>query len=102
MGACKPVPVLSKDLLEDIPVPSGCCNHEGTPSWGVRIFAVQRFYHSSPASSTPHQPSPGRHQPPPSALHDGVFRDRENEFSYTIKSKRHRSRASFRLPLVAA
>ena len=32
MGVCKPVPVLGKDLLEDIPVPRGCCNHQVAPS----------------------------------------------------------------------
>src|SRR6266436_7516819 len=41
MGACKPVPVLSKDLLEDVPVPRGLCQHRVAPSWGVRIFAVK-------------------------------------------------------------
>jgi hypothetical protein len=55
MGACKPVPVLGKDLLEDLPVPRGCCKHQGTPRWGVRMFGVQRFYRGSLASSTPHR-----------------------------------------------
>ena len=84
MGACKPVPVLSKDLLEDIPVPRGCCNHPGAPSWGVRMFAVKRLYHGSPASSTPHQLLSGHPHPPLLSLSDGDFRDRENAFSYTM------------------
>jgi hypothetical protein len=32
MGVCKPVPMLGKDLLEDVPVPRGGCKHEGAPS----------------------------------------------------------------------
>jgi hypothetical protein len=32
MGVCELVPVLGKDLLEDVPVPRGCCKHEGAPS----------------------------------------------------------------------
>jgi hypothetical protein len=32
IDAFKPIPVLDKDLLEDVPVLRGCCNHEGTPS----------------------------------------------------------------------
>jgi len=32
MGVFEPVPVLSKDLLEDIPVPCKCYKHQGAPS----------------------------------------------------------------------
>jgi hypothetical protein len=32
IGVCEPVPALCKDLLEDVPVPQGCCKHEGAPS----------------------------------------------------------------------
>src|SRR6266704_2877797 len=32
MGVFEPVPVLSKDLLEDIPVPCRCYTHQGAPS----------------------------------------------------------------------
>ena len=32
MGVLKPVPVLSKDLLEDIPGPCRCYTHQGAPS----------------------------------------------------------------------
>ena len=52
IDAFKPVPVLDKDLLEDVPVLRGCCNHQGAPSWGVGMFAVPLFYHTSPAQST--------------------------------------------------
>src|SRR5919199_540369 len=49
----KPVPVLDKDLLEDVPVLRGCCKHAGAPSWGRGICAVQLLYHVSPPQSTP-------------------------------------------------
>ena len=49
MDAFKPVPVLDKDLLEDVPVLRGRCNHEGAPSWGMGMFVVQLFYHVSSA-----------------------------------------------------
>src|SRR5207302_9460743 len=81
----KRLPVIGKDLLEDIPVPRGCCNHQGAPSWGVHMFAVKRLYHGSPASSTPHQLLSGHPHPPLSSLSDGDFRERENAFSYTLK-----------------
>jgi hypothetical protein len=32
MASFEPVPVLGKDLLQDVPVLRGCCNHEGAPS----------------------------------------------------------------------
>jgi len=60
----EPVPVIDKDLCEDIPVPRGFCNHQGAPSWGVVIVAVPLFYHASPASSTPSHPSPAHPHPP--------------------------------------
>src|SRR5215216_7974342 len=68
MGTLKRVPVLSKDLLEDTPVPRGCCNHRVAPSWGDTIVMVQRLYHGLAASSTPHRPV--YHHPPllPSSL----------------------------------
>src|SRR5207302_5327677 len=89
MSVLKRLPVIGKDLLEDIPVPRGCCNHQGAPSWGVRMFAVKRLYHGSPASSTPHQLLSGHPHPPLSSLSDGDFRERENAFSYTLKIWRH-------------
>src|SRR5262249_7602132 len=46
------LPVLNKDLFEDVPVLAGCCNHQGAPSEGSG-FAVQLLYHGSSAQSTP-------------------------------------------------
>ena len=56
MGALQRLPMVSKDLLEDIPVPRGGCTHRIAPSWGDQLVAVPRLYHASAASSTPHRP----------------------------------------------
>src|SRR5712691_4516528 len=32
MGVLKYLPVIGKNLLEDTPVPGGCCQHTGAPS----------------------------------------------------------------------
>src|SRR5438034_6118049 len=53
MGVGESVPVVGKDLLEDVPVPRGCCHHRVAPSGGDRIVTVQRLSHTSPAQSTP-------------------------------------------------
>src|SRR5688572_29835062 len=53
MGVLKRVPVLGKNLFEDVPVPRGCCKHQGAPSEGVGMGAVQRLYHASSGLSTP-------------------------------------------------
>src|SRR5262245_59701263 len=52
IDTCEPVPVLDKDLFEDVPVLRRGCKHQGAPSGGGGMFAVQLFYHTSPASST--------------------------------------------------
>src|SRR5712691_2357466 len=59
----KPVPVLGKDLFEDVPVLRGCCKHQATPSGGVGIVAVQLLYHVSPAQSTPSSAFTGARSP---------------------------------------
>src|SRR5215831_9498326 len=56
MGALKRLPMVSKDLLENIPVPRGGCYHRIAPSWGDQLVAVPRLYHASAVSSTPHRP----------------------------------------------
>src|SRR4051794_13287228 len=63
VDACKPVPVLSKDLFEDVPLLRGSSQHQGTPSWGVRICAVQLLYHASPTQSTLSSAYAGAHSP---------------------------------------
>src|SRR6266852_9404414 len=84
IDAFEPVPVLDKDLFEDVPVLRGCCNHQGAPSWGIGMFAVKLFYHTSPALSTPHRRSLGHPHPPHLPLSYGDFRGLENAISYTM------------------
>src|SRR5215813_6580739 len=85
MGMLKRLPVVSKDLLEDIPVPRGGCHHRSAPSGGDQIVAMERLYHASAASSTPHPASLRYPHPTRLSLLNESFRDRKNAFSYTIK-----------------
>src|SRR5215468_10019947 len=64
IDTCEPVPVIDKELFEDVPVLRGGCNHQGAPSGGGGMFAVQLFYHTSPASSTLSSAFSGAHPPP--------------------------------------
>src|SRR5215475_16111313 len=84
MGVCEPVPVLSKDLLEDTPVPRGLYQHRLAPSWGHQLVAVKRLYHASAASSTPARPGPGNLSPASFILELWGLLDRKNEKSYAI------------------
>src|SRR6266581_1935765 len=53
MGVGESVPVVGKDLLEDVPVPRGCCHHRVAPRGGERIVTMPRLSHTSLAQSTP-------------------------------------------------
>ena len=56
MSLFEDIPMISKDLLEDVGVPPGFDNHEVAPNQGSRLFwwlRVKRFYHVSPVPSTP-------------------------------------------------
>src|SRR5712691_7445046 len=68
IDAFEPVPVIDKNLLEDVPVLRGCCSHQGAPSWGVGVFVVERFYHIPPTTSTPLSPRTWARHPPTSPL----------------------------------
>ena len=48
------------------------------------MFAVQRFYHASPALSTPHRRSLGHPHPPHLPLSYGDFRGLENAISFYV------------------
>src|SRR5436309_15992113 len=87
MCVLKRLPVVGKDLFEDAPVPRGYCNHPVAPSGGDTIVTMKRLYHGLPTSSTPHRPVDSHPHPPLSSLSNGSFRDRENAFSYTIKTQ---------------
>src|SRR5215471_19227998 len=77
IDTCEPVPVLDKDLFEDVPVLRRGCNHQGAPSGGGGMFAVQLFYHTSPASSTLSSAFSGAHPPPLFSLSHGDVRTAE-------------------------
>src|SRR6266403_4928599 len=53
MGVGESIPVVGKDLLEDVPVPCGCCQHKGPPRSERDKVAIPRLYHSSSALSIP-------------------------------------------------
>ena len=70
MDVFEPVPVIDKDLFEDVPALSRFDNHQVAPSeGGWDMLRVQPVYHVSPAPSNPliglhpgmltHIPSPG-------------------------------------------
>src|SRR6266581_5092471 len=84
MGVGESVPVVGKDLLEDVPVPRGGCHHRVAPSGGEQIVAMERLYHASAASSTPHPASLRYPHPTRLSLMNESFRDRKNAFSYTM------------------
>src|SRR6266702_2387002 len=63
MGVGESIPVVGKDLLEDVPVPCGCCQHEGPPSSESDKVAIPLLYHSSFALSIP--PRCAREHPHP-------------------------------------
>src|SRR6266851_3614344 len=84
MSLLKRLPGVSKDLLEDIPVPRGGCHHRIAPSGGDQIVAMERLYHASAASSTPHPASLRYPHPTRLSLMNESFRDRKNAFSYTM------------------
>jgi len=87
MGVLKRLPVIGKDLLEDTPVPRRGCTHQLAPSWGDTLLTMQRLYHASRVSSTPHQPVPWHPSPASFILELWGLLDRKNAFSYTIKKK---------------
>ena len=53
MDACEPVPVLTKDLFEDVPGRQGCCSHQAASLRSVGLSVIALFYHILPTTSTP-------------------------------------------------
>src|SRR6266699_3903824 len=69
------IPVIDKDLFEDVPVLRRLCHHQIAPSKGIGFLGIERFYHVSRSASTPSSvftwaPS----HPPLSPLRHGDFR----------------------------
>ena len=91
MDVFEPVPVIDKDLFEDVPALSRFDNHQVAPSeGGWDMLRVQPVYHVSPAPSNPliglhpgmltHIPSPGI---------TGTSGQPKNENSYTMNISSH-------------
>jgi len=53
MDVFEPLPVLDKDLFEDVPVLRRLCNHQIALREGVGLLGIKRFYHVSLSESTP-------------------------------------------------
>jgi hypothetical protein len=53
IDALKSVPVLGKDLFEDVPILRGFGMHQAASLRGVGLCVIARFYHIPPTTSTP-------------------------------------------------
>src|SRR5207244_2253399 len=74
VGVGEPVPVLSKDLFEDVPRRRRCCDHQAASLSGMRLSVVARFYHILPTTSTPSAASAGDSPSSISPLHHKALR----------------------------
>src|SRR5215467_1632408 len=80
------IPVIDKDLFEDVGGLSRCCHQQITPSKGGELAGIERFYHVSRSASTPSSvftEAPSHLSCPGDTRISGQM---ENEFSYTIKN----------------
>ena len=59
VGAGEPVPVLGKDLFEDVPGRRHCCSHQAASLRSVGLSVIALFYHIPPTISTPSSACPG-------------------------------------------
>src|SRR6266446_6034490 len=53
IAACEPVPVLDKDLFEDVPGRRGFCSHQAASLRSVGLYVIALFSHIPPTTSTP-------------------------------------------------
>src|SRR5256885_11342717 len=58
------IPVIDKDLFEDVPVLRRLCHHQIAPSKGIGFLGIERFYHVSRSASTPSSVFTGAPSPP--------------------------------------
>src|SRR5712691_714434 len=68
VDAFEPVPVLSKDLFEDVPGRQGFCSHQAASLRSVGLCVIALFYHISPTTSTPSSALTGARSPTPLTL----------------------------------
>src|SRR6266704_4516241 len=79
------IPVIDKDLFEDVGVLRRCCHHQVAPSKGIGLLGIERFYHVSRSAATPSAVSTGAPSHPLSRPGDtGISGQMENEISYTM------------------
>src|SRR5712692_1183908 len=101
----EPVPVLDKDLFEDVPVPRRFCNHQDAPSWSIGIVAVQLFTTPHQRSPPPPRPSQRNAHPPLSSWSHEDFRAAEKwKFLYDPVPRRfcnHQDAPSWSIGIVA-
>jgi hypothetical protein len=79
------IPVIDKDLLEDVGVLRRRCHDQIAPSKGRGLLGIERFYHVSRSASTPSSVFTGAPLHPSLAWRHADSGKMENEFSYTIK-----------------
>jgi hypothetical protein len=81
------LPVIDKDLFEDVGVLSRGCHHQIAPSKGVKLLGIERFYHVSRSASTPSSVftrAPSHRLSRPGDT--GISGQRENAFSFYVTS----------------
>src|SRR5882724_8081416 len=82
------IPVIDKDLFEDVGVLRRCCHHQIVPSKGIGLLGIERFYHVSRSASTPSSVFTGAPSPPSLAPQTRGFQGRW-KMHFPIRS-RHR------------
>ncbi len=86
VDVCEAIPVIDKDLFEDVGGLSRCYHYQIAPSKGVGLWGIERFYHVARSASTPSSVFTGALSHRLSRPGDtGISGQMENEFSYTIK-----------------
>jgi len=80
------IPVIDKDLFEDVGVLRRCCHQQIAPRKGIGLLGRERFYHVSRSASTPSSVCTGAPSHPLARPGDtGISGQMENAISYTIK-----------------
>jgi hypothetical protein len=80
------IPVIDKDLFENVGVLSRCCHHQIVPSKGIGLLGIERFYHVSRSASTPSSVFTVAPSPPSLALETRGFQGR-GKMNFPIRSR---------------
>jgi len=87
------IPVIDKDLCEDVGVLSRCCHHQIAPSKGIGVLGIERFYHVLRSASTPSSVFTGAPSPPSRALETRGFQGRWT-MKFPLRSSNNTSQLS--------